>query len=50
MINNFICFECKKYKSHGKPVNNFENSKWICLDCYKILYLKRGKVGGKYKN
>ena len=39
MINNFVCWICKKYKSQGKPL---KNGKWVCLDCY---YKKRGDYG-----
>ena len=36
MIFNFVCQECKKYKSHGRPQ---KNGKWTCIDC---LNKKRG--------
>lgn len=43
MIWNFICFKCKKFKSHGRLQ---KDGRYVCLDC---LYKLKGEDNGEEK-
>ena len=37
MIYNFICIQCKKFKSYGRPR---KDGKYVCYECLKNKEVK----------